>query len=122
MLPFIPVHSGNVLVGAIYRGFFIRFQNNSYSERFVLTSNESGLLDHSDDLGIENPSGRMSWYYPYFMNNLSFGKKFGWQKIDLWIDFKVNNLFDETYRSVIGRYMPGRNYQVVVRIGVGEKD
>lgn len=114
-LPFIPVHSANMLVSVSYKGFYIRFQNNSYSERFTMNSNQIGIEDDSEDIGAGTGTSRMNWYYPYFMNNLSFGKDFRFGNYGLSVDFKINNLFNEEYRSVLGRYMPGRNYNLMLK-------
>jgi outer membrane cobalamin receptor len=115
-LPFIPVHSGNILFSVTYHRFYLRFQNSSYSERFTLSSNEVGATDDSEEIGAGISTSRMNWYYPYFMNNLTVGKDFYLKKYQLGVDFKINNLFDEVYRSVLGRYMPGRNYELVLKI------
>jgi len=115
-LPYIPVHSGNVLFSGSYKGYYLRFQNNSYSERFTLSSNEVGSVDDSEDIGAGTSTSRMNWYYPYFMNNLTVGKDFHFRKYQLGVDFKINNLFGEEYRSVLGRYMPGRNYELMLKI------
>jgi hypothetical protein len=115
-LPYIPVHSGNVLFSVSYKGYYLRFQNISYSERYTLTSNEVGSSDDSEDIGEGISTSRMNWYYPYYMNNLSVGKDFYLKHFQLGIDFKINNLFDETYRSALGRYMPGRNYELMLKL------
>jgi outer membrane cobalamin receptor len=114
-LPYIPVHSGNILLSVLYRGYYMRFQNNSYSERFTLSSNQVGATDDSEDIGAGISTSKMNWYYPYFMNNLTVGKDFHFKKYQLGIDFKINNLFNEEYRSVLGRYMPGRNYELMLK-------
>jgi outer membrane cobalamin receptor len=114
-LPFIPVHSGNILLSVSYKGYYLRFQNNSYSERFTLSSNQVGETDDSEDIGAGISTSRMNWYYPYFMNKLTIGKDFHFKKYQLGLDFKINNLFDEEYRSVLGRYMPGRNYELILK-------
>jgi len=115
-LPFLPVHSGNVLVSASWKGYYLRFQNTSYGERYTLSSNDIGTSDDSEEIGAGVSTSRMNWYYPYFMNNLTIGKDLQLKKYQLGIDFKVNNLFDEQYRSVLGRYMPGRNYELMIKI------
>lgn len=115
-LPYIPVHSGNILLSVSYEGYYLRFQNNSYSERFTLSSNQIGAKDDSQDIGAGISTSRMNWYYPYFMNNLTVGKDFHFKRYLLGFDFKINNLFNEEYRSVLGRYMPGRNYELMVKI------
>ncbi|KPL13002.1 MAG: hypothetical protein AMS26_15760 [Bacteroides sp. SM23_62] len=100
-LPYIPVHSGNVMVNLSWRGFFLTWQHNSYSERYTTSSNDPTRRD---------------WLYPYFMNDLVAGKDFRWNKVSFTAEFKVYNLFDETYHSVLYRPMPGRNYLLMLMI------
>jgi outer membrane cobalamin receptor len=100
-LPYIPVHSGNVMVNFSWRGFFLTWQHNSYSERYTTSSNDLTRRD---------------WLYPYFMNDLIAGKDFRWNKVSFTAEFKVYNLFDETYHSVLYRPMPGRNYLLMLMI------
>jgi len=114
-LPFIPVHSSNILLSVSYKGYYLRCQNNSYSERFTLSSNQIGATDDSEDIGAGLSTSKMNWYYPYFMNNLSVGKDFSYKKYRIGFDFKINNLFNEKYRSVLGRFMPGRNYELMLK-------
>jgi iron complex outermembrane receptor protein len=116
-LPFIPVHSGNVLLSVSYKGYYLRFQNSSYSERFRFSSNEIGEGDDSEDIGIViREKKRNGWYYPYFMNNLTIGKILNLKKYQFGLDFKINNLFNEEYRTVLNRFMPGRNYELMLKI------
>jgi outer membrane cobalamin receptor len=100
-LPYIPVHSGNVMVNLSWKGFFATWQHNSYSERYTTSSNDLTRRD---------------WLYPYFMNDLIVGKDFRWNKVSFTAEFKVYNLFDETYHSVLYRPMPGRNYLLMLMI------
>ncbi len=100
-LPYIPVHSGNVMVNLSWLGFFLTWQHNSYSERYTTSSND--LI-------------RRDWLYPYFMNDLIVGKDIRLGKVSVTAEFKVYNLFDETYHSVLYRPMPGRNYLLMLMI------
>lgn len=115
-LPFIPVHSGNFLTQLKYQGYYIRYQFNAYSERFTMTSNKVGLEDDSDDLGVSRNTGKLGWYYPYYMSNLTIGKEHDVKKYTLGVELKINNLFDEEYRSVLNRYMPGRYFTLLLKI------
>lgn len=94
-LPYIPVHSGNVFISLHWRGFGLNYINNAYSERFTTSSNQLTRRD---------------WLYPYFMNDLSLSKTFSFKRVQMEAQWKVHNLFNESYRSVLGRPMPGRNY------------
>jgi iron complex outermembrane receptor protein len=84
-----------------YDGFFLTYQHNSYSERYITSSND-----------IRSRGS----IYPYFMNDLAVGKEITLEKITLAAEFKVYNLFDESYHTVLYRPMPGRNYMLVLMI------
>jgi iron complex outermembrane receptor protein len=102
-LVYIPLHSGNMLASFSYRDYFINYQYNAYSERFTTSSNDL--------------SGR-NWLYPYFMNNLSAGKAFTLKRLSFTAEFKIYNLFNESYHSILYRPMPGRNYNLVMMIKI----
>ncbi len=99
-LSYVPVHSGNVFVSVSHRGYSVSYIHNSYSERFTTTSNDITLRD---------------WLYPYYMNNLFIDKNFKIKKTDVGIQFKIYNLFNEKYRSILGRPMPQRNYLLLIK-------
>ena len=98
-IPYVPVHSGNFMGEVRWKGFYLTWVNTSYSERFTTSSNDLNLRDR---------------LYPYFMNDLYAGKKFPLKKGSLSLQLKIYNLFNETYRSVLGRPMPGRNYLLML--------
>lgn len=100
-LPYIPEHSGNAFVNLSYEGFFITYQHNSYSERYTTSSTDISRRDR---------------LYPYFMNDISVGKEFKIKEISLMAEFKIYNLFSETYHTVLYRPMPGRNFLLTIMI------
>jgi len=100
-LAYIPVHSGNLMVNLSWKKFHISWQHNTYSERFTTSGN---------DLSERNR------FYPYFMNDLIIGKQFALNKLTISAEFKVYNLFDETYHSMLYRPMPGRNYLFMIMV------
>ncbi len=102
-LVYVPEHSFNLFLQADWKGYFINYQNNSFSERYTTSSNNTSRRD---------------WLYPYFMNNLSLGKLIQIKKVNLALSFKIYNLFDEQYRSVLSRAMPGRNYLLSLKISL----
>lgn len=102
-LVYVPLHSGNVFFNIAYRGFFLSYQHNSYSERFTTSSNDVSRRD---------------WLYPYFMNDLTVGKKFNFKKFDFSAKFKIYNLFNETYHSILYRPMPKINYMLLLTLNI----
>ncbi len=100
-LVFIPKHAGNVLVNVQYKGFALSWQHNSFSERFTTSSNDIS---------------RRNWLYPYYMNDLALEKYWRFERWGLQTQFKVYNLFDETYHTILYRPMPGRNFMLSLRV------
>jgi outer membrane receptor protein involved in Fe transport len=98
-IPYVPVHSGNFMGEMRWKGFSLTWVNTDYSERFTTSSND---LTRRDRL------------YPYFMNDLYAGKDFRLKKGTLGLQLKIYNLFNEDYRSVLGRPMPGRNFLFMI--------
>jgi outer membrane cobalamin receptor len=97
-LVYIPLHSGNIFAGIEYKGFSISWQHNYYSERYTTSSNEITRRD---------------WLYPYFMNDLSLGKTLKFSKMQFSTTFKVYNILNESYHSILYRPMPKRNYMFI---------
>ncbi len=102
-LPYIPVHSGNISVNLFWKTFAITYINNSYSERYTTSTNNVARRD---------------WLYPYFMNNLYVSKYFTLKKSKITTQLKIYNLFNEEYRSVLGRPMPGINFMFSVKMSI----
>ena len=102
-LVYIPRHSGNLMLNLSYKGYYITYQHNSYSQRFTTTSN-----DYTTQRTI--PS--------YFMNDISAGKEFKIKRIIFLTELKVFNILDEKYHTILYRPMPRRNYslQLLVKI------
>jgi iron complex outermembrane receptor protein len=102
-LVYVPLHSGNVMIKLGYKKFSLAWQHNSYGERFTTSSNDVTKRD---------------WLYPYFMNDLSFGREFKLKKTELTAEFKIYNLFNEVYHTVLYRPMPKRNYTILLLIKI----
>ena len=100
-LPYIPKNSANLNLHLSYSNLFFDWMWNYYSKRYTTTANSEETIS--------------DYLYPYFMNNLQLGIKFmvGTQKLT--VESKILNLFDEEYRTVLQRPMPGRNFQLVLR-------
>ena len=102
-LVYVPLHSGNMMVHLGWGNFFFNYQYNAYSERYTTSSNDVTRRDR---------------LYPYFMNDISGGSTFSLKRVDLSLEFKVYNLLNESYHTILYRPMPGRNYQVVFKIQI----
>lgn len=102
-LVYTPLHSGNAMVRLSHSGYHITWQHISYSERFTTSSNDVSRRD---------------WLYPYFMNDLALGKEFVSQKFSINAELRIQNLFNETYHSVLYRPMPGRNFMFLLALKI----
>jgi len=100
-LPYIPKHSANLLFNLAHSGYHFTWLWTYYSERFTTTSNDK--------------TSKLDVLYPYFMNNLFFGKEIKLSKNKFNIELKIFNLFNEEYRTVLQHPMPRRNYSLLIR-------
>lgn len=98
---YVPLFSGNVLVNVEYNGFYLNYQFNSFSERFTTSSNEIQSRQR---------------LYPYFMNNLCFGKLLNFSRLHATVELRIYNLFNERYHSELLRPMPRRNYLLQISL------
>jgi len=100
-LPYIPEHSANVNTHLSWSRYQIGWMWNYYSKRYTTTANSEETVS--------------DYIYPYFMNNLQLSMTIPVSDNKLTAECKVLNVFDEEYRTVLQRPMPGRNYQFVLR-------
>ncbi len=103
-LPFIPLHSANALINLSGKGFSLTWLWNYFSERFINTSN--------------NYHSSRDCLYPFYMNQLTAGKSFTTRKYNFNISLGIHNLFNEEYRSILQRPMPGRNFTLMLKITI----
>lgn len=100
-LPYIPKKSANIISSLTWKNTNLSTHFNYYSQRFTTSSNK---LNTSRD-----------YLYSYYMNDVSISQRIKlFTRLKTKIEFKVNNLFNEEYRSVLQRPMPGRNYTLLI--------
>lgn len=101
-LIYIPKHKGNFYLGAAWKKFSFRYDLNFVGKRFTKSSN------------IESDYERV--LNPYILSKITVEKRVEVQNVTVNLKFKVENLFDETYQSILWRPMPGRNYSLSAAI------
>lgn len=100
-LPYIPKKSANVIASVIWKNTNLLTHFNYYSRRYTTTSNESNTL--------------RDYLYSCYINNVSLSQSFVlFSKLKAKLQIKINNVFDEKYRSILQRPMPGRNYTILI--------
>ncbi len=102
-LVYIPLHSGNLMMHLSWGKWSVTYQYNAFSERYTTTSND--------------PTQRIR-FYPYFMNDVAAGRVFRIKKVAFSTELKINNLFNESYHSILYRPMPGRNFYLVIMMTI----
>ena len=53
---------------------------------------------------------------PYWLVNLTMGKKFEWKKMMADVSFNIENLANTDYMAILYRPMPGRYYSLTFQI------
>lgn len=101
-LPYIPVHSANTMFYLMRNNWSVTYIWNFYSKRNTTTSNQEESL--------------RDYLYPYFMNQAGLGKQMQFGNLKLDLNLKVHNLFNEEYRSILQRPMPGRNFSLQIKL------
>lgn len=100
-LVYIPLFSASATITAQYRTWSLKYKWCHYSRRYTMSSNEL------------TASGSIP---PYFMNDIILTKDFVTPKIDISLSLAVNNIFNESYVTVLSRPMPGTNFEFFLSI------
>jgi iron complex outermembrane receptor protein len=98
-LVYIPKYSSSLMCKLSFRNYFVSYKYNHYSERFTSSSND---LISRDRLPA------------YIMNEVSFGSTHNTQYGRFDLSFIIHNLFNEKYKSVLKRAMPGINFNLLI--------
>ena len=101
-LPYIPVHSANAMFFINQNTWSLNYIWNFYSERNVSSSGDE--------------ANRRDVLYPYYMSQIGLGKQVQLERLSFDFSLRIHNLFNEEYRSVLQRPMPGRNYSLQLKI------
>jgi iron complex outermembrane receptor protein len=99
-LVYIPEYSSSIVGTVSWRGWEFRYRWNYYSERYTTSSNQTAT--------------RLGVIQPYFMSDISLGKRYSCEWGTFGAKFTINNLFNEEYESVLSRPMPRQNYYLTL--------
>jgi len=102
-LIYIPKNTGNGQFGIEWHGYQIFYKANYFGERY--TTYEM------------NGSNYNSLPY-YVLHDLLVSKTFTFSKTPISFNFEVDNLLNEEYQSVMWRAMPGRSFQLSIKIKI----
>jgi outer membrane cobalamin receptor len=98
-IPYIPWHSGSVVVGATYRGWRLNYSFIYTGERYESTANIP-----------EN------YAQPWYTHDVALTRAFRLGGAQLQLTAEINNLLDQAYEVVQWYPMPGRNYKLIIKV------
>ena len=100
-LLYTPKNSGNLSAILQYGGFYIIPALHYTGLRYTNSSNV--VSDYENILN------------PYILTNFDIGKKLEMKKFGIDLKFKIENLLNVNYQTVLWRPMPGRNYSLTLQ-------
>lgn len=92
-LPYTPLNSGFAEVRYSYETWFLGLSTEYTGRRFVTTDNES-------------------WLPAFTLYNIRGGRTIKIKKQRIVLDFRIGNLLNKEYQTMLYRAMPGRNYRI----------
>jgi len=97
-IPYLPKHSGTLLLGIMYKNWSLNYNFIYAGERYTTEENA--------------PSYRISAWNTH---DVSMNREFQIDKIKGKIGAEINNLFDRQYEWISNYPMPGRNYRITLK-------
>lgn len=101
-LIYIPKHKGGAYLSASWNRFTLKFDLNGVGRRYTTSSNRESAYEQ-----VLNP---------YWLGKLSAGKQIEYRDVQMNLKLTVDNLFDQSYQSILWRPMPGRHYALSVAL------
>ena len=101
-LIYIPKHKGGAYAGITWHSFTCKFDLNGVGKRYTRSSNQESEFEQ-----VLNP---------YFLGKLTLEKQVSWSHTTTGLKLAVDNVFDQTYQSILWRPMPGRFYSLTLAI------
>lgn len=96
-IPYIPWHSGSIIVGASWKGWDLNYSFIYTGERYESRANI-----------LEN------WAPPWFTHDMSISKAIPLRDSELRITAEINNIFNQQYEVVQCYPMPGTNFKIKI--------
>ncbi len=101
-LIYVPQHSFNSSLRTEWRNYYVSFYVHYTGNRFTNTSNTR--------------------YMPYYtLTDVIAGRTFKWKERKVALQFSINNIFGIDYQAIAWQPMPGRNYQLLIRLDLTQK-
>lgn len=98
-IPYIPWHSGSVVLNADLKTWFLNYSFIYTGERYNSSANIP-----------------VNYEQPWYTHDIALSKQFQWQKVGLRVTVEVNNLFNQQYEVVRSYPMPGTNFRLIAQV------
>ena len=92
-IPYIPEHSGSLIVGLDYKRWSLNYS-------FLYTGERWNAQVNND----------YNYMQPWYTSDLTASYRFSLKKADMRLSLEANNLFDQQYDVIANYPMPGRNF------------
>lgn len=100
-IPYIPRHSGSVILSADYGSWSLNYSFIYTGERYMLGGNIP-----------------VNYIQPWYTHDLSISKAFQLKETRLTATAEVNNIFNQQYEVVKWYPMPGTNFKIILSISL----
>ena len=98
-IPYIPWHSGSLILGADYAGWHLNYSFIYTGERYEATANI-----------------KENYALPWYTSDVSLSKSIKHRDTELRVTAEVNNLLNQQYEVVQCYPMPGINYKIKINV------
>ena len=100
-IPYIPWHSGSLILNGTYKSWFLNYSFIYTGKRYEASANI--------------PENRAKEWYT---SDFSLSKNFSWRKTAIRLTAEVNNIFNQQYEVVQCYPMPGTNVKFIINIEI----
>jgi len=98
-IPYIPWHSGSLVLNALVKSWSFNYSFIYTGERYSASANIP-----------------VNYEQPWYTHDLSVSKTLTLKKVDLQLTAEVNNLLNQQYEVVRSYPMPGTNFRVIAQV------
>ena len=98
-IPYIPWHSGSLVLNALVKSWSFNYSFIYVGERYRTSANIP-----------------VNYEQPWYTHDVSVSKKMTFKKVDLRLTAEVNNLLNQQFEVVRSYPMPGTNFRVIAQV------
>ena len=100
-IPYIPWHSGSMILNGNYKLWEMNYSFIYAGERYMSSANTVA-----------------NYQLPWYTSDLSFARSFNVKKLKCKVTLEINNLLNQQFEVVRSYPMPGRNYKLILNVNI----